>query len=47
MNKVVQESVDLAPEKITKKDVGLAWLRFYFVDEIPHSFDKYIAPSLL
>lgn len=47
MDKVVQNSVDLAPEPITKKDVGLAWLRFYFINEIPHSFDKYIAPSLL
>lgn len=34
------------PEEITKKDVALAWLRFYFADEIPHCFDKYIAPAL-
>ena len=47
MSNVIQESVNLAPEKITKKDVGLAWLRFYYVDEIPHCFDKYIAPALL
>ncbi|MGY3751119.1 PTS system mannose/fructose/sorbose family transporter subunit IID [Vagococcus acidifermentans] len=47
MSEIVQTSVDLEPEKVTKKDVGLAWLRFYFVNEIPHSFDKYIAPSLM
>lgn len=38
---------NMAPETITKKDVTKAWLRFYFVNEIPHSFDRYIAPSLL
>lgn len=47
MNELSQTSVNLVPEKVTKKDVGLAWLRFYFANEIPHSFDKYIAPSLL
>lgn len=47
MNELSQTSVNLEPEKVTKKDVGLAWLRFYFANEIPHSFDKYIAPSLL
>ena len=47
MSEMLQKSVNLEPEKITKKDVGLAWLRFYFANEIPHSFDKYIAPSLM
>ena len=47
MNEIIQKSVALAPEPITKKDVGMAWLRFYFVNEIPHSFDKYISPSLM
>lgn len=47
MTEIVQERVILEPEEITKKDVGLAWLRFYFVNEIPHSFDKYISPSLM
>lgn len=37
---------DYQPEEITKKDVALAWLRFYFADEIPHCFDKYLAPAL-
>ncbi len=44
----VQEvSVELKPEEITASDVVKAWLRFYFANEIPHSFDRYIAPSLL
>lgn len=44
---VVEKNTNLQPEIITKKDVGLAWLRFYFANEIPHCFDKYIAPALL
>ena len=47
MSEMLQKSVNLEPETITKRDVGLAWLRFYFANEIPHSFDKYIAPSLM
>ena len=47
MSKITQEKVMLEPEVVTKKDVGLAWLRFYFVNEIPHAFDKYISPSLM
>lgn len=47
MTEITQEKVMLQPEEVTKKDVGLAWLRFYFVNEIPHSFDKYISPSLM
>lgn len=47
MSKITQERVMLEPEVVTKKDVGLAWLRFYFVNEIPHAFDKYISPSLM
>lgn len=47
MTDIRQEVVMLQPEEITKRDVGLAWLRFYFVNEIPHAFDKYISPSLM
>lgn len=47
MSEITQNSITLEPETISKKDVGLAWLRFYFVNEIPHSFDKYISPSLM
>jgi len=37
----------LAPEEITTKDVTKAYLRWHFANEIPHSFDRYIAFSLL
>lgn len=36
-----------APEEITKKDVTKAYLRWHFANEIPHSFERYLAPSLL
>ena len=42
-----EKTLDLAPEALTKKDILIMWLRFYFANEIPHSFDRYIAPSLL
>ncbi|WP_025730443.1 PTS system mannose/fructose/sorbose family transporter subunit IID [Atopobacter phocae] len=35
------------PEEITKKDVTKAYLRWHFANEIPHSFERYLAPSLL
>lgn len=35
------------PEEITQKDVNKAYLRWHFANEIPHSFDRYIASSLL
>ncbi|WP_124059306.1 PTS system mannose/fructose/sorbose family transporter subunit IID [Vaginisenegalia massiliensis] len=35
------------PEEITQKDVTKAYLRWHFANEIPHSFDRYLAPSLL
>ena len=47
MSEFEKTDVNLAPETITKKDVRNAWFRFYFADEIPHSFDKYIAPALM
>lgn len=36
-----------APEELTKKDVTRAYLRWHFANEIPHSFERYLAPSLL
>lgn len=36
-----------APEEITIKDVSKAYLRWHFANEIPHSFERYLAPSLL
>lgn len=47
MTDIQQRSIDLKPEEITKKDVAIAWLRFYYANEIPHSFDRYIAGALL
>ncbi len=47
MTDIQQKSIDLKPEEITKKDVVIAWLRFYYANEIPHSFDRYIAGALL
>ena len=45
MSEMLQKSVNLEPEAITKRDVSLAWLRFYFANEIPHSFDIYCTVS--
>lgn len=36
-----------APEELTQKDVSKAYLRWHFANEIPHSFERYLAPSLL
>lgn len=36
-----------APEEITKKDITRAYLRWHFANEIPHSFERYIAAALL
>lgn len=47
MNEITQKSIDLKPQEITKRDVTFAWLRWYYANEIPHSFDRYLAPSLL
>ena len=47
MSEYQEKSLDLAPEQLTKKDIWNLWLRFYFADEIPHSFDRYIAPCLM
>lgn len=41
------KDINLAPEPITKKDIRKAWLRNYFACEIPHSYDRYVAGSML
>ncbi|MDR0920944.1 MAG: PTS system mannose/fructose/sorbose family transporter subunit IID [Lactobacillales bacterium] len=41
------KNTSLAPEELTKKDVTKAYLRWHFANEIPHSFERYLAPSLL
>lgn len=45
--KEISKKNNLAPEEITKKDVTKAYLRWHFANEIPHSFERYLAPSLL
>lgn len=42
-----EKDKNLAPEKITTKDLAKSWFRWWYANEIPHSFDRYIAPSLL
>lgn len=46
MSELVKNKVG-APEEITKKDITKAYLRWHFANEIPHSFERYLAPSLL
>jgi len=46
MSKDLKRNVS-APEEITKKDVTKAYLRWHFANEIPHSFERYLASSLL
>lgn len=36
-----------APEEITKKDLNKSWLRWWYANEIPHTYDRMVAPSLL
>lgn len=36
-----------APEEITKKDLLKAWFRGWWANEVPHSFDRMIAPAFL
>lgn len=47
MTEEVTTKNNLAPEEISKKDVTKAYLRWHFANEIPHSFERYLAPSLL
>lgn len=35
------------PEKITKRDIAKSYLRWHFANEIPHSFERYLAAALL
>ncbi|MDN6627060.1 MAG: PTS system mannose/fructose/sorbose family transporter subunit IID [Pisciglobus halotolerans] len=43
----ISNNTSQAPEEITKKDVTKTYLRWHFANEIPHSFERYLAPSLL
>lgn len=40
-------NIDQKPETLTKKDITRTYVRWHFANEIPHSFEKYVAPSLL
>ncbi|RBP46984.1 PTS system mannose/fructose/sorbose family transporter subunit IID [Garciella nitratireducens] len=35
------------PEKITNKDLRRSWFRWWYANEIPHTYDRMVAPSLL
>lgn len=47
MSEYQEHTLTLEPEGLTRRDIFIMWLRFYFANEIPHTFDRYIAPSLL
>lgn len=36
-----------APEEITSKDLRKGWFRWWYANEIPHTYDRMVAPSLL
>jgi PTS system IID component, Man family (TC 4.A.6) len=38
---------ELQPEPITKKDIFRSWIRWWWANEVPHSFDRMIAASML
>lgn len=42
-----QSTSEVMPEKITRKDLHKSWFRWWYANEVPHSFDRMIAPSLL
>ncbi|AQS53892.1 Mannose permease IID component [Jeotgalibaca dankookensis] len=46
-DQAANKNTPLLPEEITKKDVTKTYLRWHFANEIPHSFERYLAPSLL
>lgn len=44
---VKKETGTRTPEKLTKKDAVKAYYRWFFANEIPHSNERLLAPSLL
>lgn len=36
-----------APEKITDKDLMKSWFRWWWANEVPHTYDRMLAPSFL
>jgi len=45
--KVSSTNLENKPEEITMKDVTKSYIRWHFANEIPHSFDRFLAASLL
>jgi PTS system mannose-specific IID component len=45
MSKVTKQKKQL-PEEITKKDIYMAWIRWWFCNTIPQSVERYLAPAL-
>ncbi|MEG0165996.1 PTS system mannose/fructose/sorbose family transporter subunit IID [Anaerorhabdus sp.] len=46
MSEVIKDNQN-GLEEITQKDVTKAYIRWHYANEIPHSFERYISPSLL
>lgn len=46
-NSVNSAEIDDSSKKITRKDLLLGWFRWWYANEIPHTFDRMLAPSLL
>jgi mannose/fructose/N-acetylgalactosamine-specific phosphotransferase system component IID len=43
----VPDKIREAPEKITNRDLTKSWFRWWYANEIPHTYDRMVAPSLL
>ncbi|WP_434629395.1 PTS system mannose/fructose/sorbose family transporter subunit IID [Thermoanaerobacterium thermosaccharolyticum] len=46
-NSLNSVKTDDTSKKITRKDLLLGWFRWWYANEIPHTFDRMLAPSLL
>ena len=46
-NKTTTNNVHPHPDQVTRQDLNKAWFRWWWANEVPHTFDRYIAPSLL
>ncbi len=43
----VMTNPENAPEKITNKDLMKSWFRWWWANEVPHTYDRMLAPSFL
>ena len=41
-----KDKAHLIPEEITKKDIYMAWIRWWFCNTIPQSVERFLAPAL-